>query len=58
MIINTIKNLLNENKYVKAKSLYRQAINEPDPVKAEKLFQHSDRLFYQIRNANTNKKKK
>lgn len=50
--------IIKQEKYVKARSLRRQALNEPDSEKAEKLYQKSDRLFYQIRNSNTNKKKK
>lgn len=57
-MFSMLKNKINENKYVKAKSLQRQADNEPNRAKAEKLYRKSDRLLYQIRNTNTNKKKK
>ena len=50
MIFNWLKKMIKQEKYVKARSLRRQANNELDPIKAEKLYQQSDRLFFQTRN--------
>lgn len=49
MIFDWIKKIIKQEKYVKARSLRRQANNEFDPIKAEKLLQKSDRLFFQTR---------